>query len=303
MLCVVSILKISPEFKDGENTHFDIFVIANPGAAGYIDPMRERALIICMFLIPLAFSAGEKIDQFGIVSAGGRVPLLRQGETFRTSLQVESLRTRQGKGSVTWSFNFFLGGNLYHSIETESYSGFQEGDMWNFSLEKNFTVPLTAPPGDHRIEIILRDNNSGTVYEGSVYFYVTDEHESEAAAEAGDDGMAVFIGDVSVRLSSVGVRDGILVCTFIAENSRRESWLGFRDGLIVDSLGREHQAIIGGTIQGDGWGGLNLAAGIPMKGEVLFDSYAAGIEAIDLLEIQFDRGRKGQWRGIPKPYP
>jgi hypothetical protein len=40
-----------------------------------------------------------------------------------------------------------------------------------------------------------------------------------------------------------------------------------------------------------------------MKGEMLFDSYAAAIEKIVLLEVQFDGERKGQWREIPNPYP
>ncbi len=269
----------------------------------------RAAIIICMLLIPLALSAAEEIDQFGIVSAAAGSPVFRPGETFQTSFRADSLKSRQGKGSVTWSFRYYIDGNSDQLIDTGSYSGFQDGTSWQFFREKSFTVPSAAPVGKHRIEITLKDNNSGTVYSGSVHFSVAgipikdNEGLHSLSGRAGDAGLAILIGDVSVRLSSVGVRDGVLVCTFIVQNSKEDGWLGFLDGLIVDARGREHQAIIGGTIQGDGWGGLELAAGIPMKGEVLFDSHAAGIETIDMLEVQFDRDRKGQWREISNPYP
>jgi hypothetical protein len=263
-----------------------------------------------MLLIPLALFAAEEIDQFGIVPPGTGGRVFHPGETFQTIFQARGLKIRQGKGSVSWSFSCFMDGDLKHLIETESYSGFQNGTSWDFSREKSFTIPLEASPGNHRIEITLKDNNSGTVYRGSVFFFVSgapadgDAELTYASAESADDeGLRVLLGDVSVTLSSVGVREYVLVCTFIVQSNNKDVWLGFRDGLIVDVSGREHQAIIGGTIQGDGWGGLNLAAGIPMKGEMLFDSYAAAIEKIVLLEVQFDGERKGQWREIPNPYP
>ncbi|ADK80039.1 hypothetical protein Spirs_0905 [Sediminispirochaeta smaragdinae DSM 11293] len=283
----------------------------------------RRFVLLFFFLFFATFSVvGNEIDRFWIVeeddNSSGDVkqlvdPLFRPGETFKTLIVVNDLRIRQGKGSVSWNFKYYINGHLSHMTDTESYSGFQEGIDWHFRRERFFTIAPSALRGKHRIEIFLKDNNSGKIYHGAVHFEVGGKPITETTPPMASGGSreavepsrfepTILIDDISIRLSAVDVRNGHLVCTFLVSTELAGQWLGFSDALLVDSEGGRHEAIVGGTIRGDGGGGLDLVRGIPIKGEVFFDSWAAGLGHFALLEVHFDGDRTGRWRDISNPY-
>jgi hypothetical protein len=272
-------------------------------------PIRKSGLlfILCMAvaysLVSLSAYSAENRVRFSMVlndavsfhgDDESTAPSLSPGEHFQTLISIRNLKVRQGRGSVMWVYRYYVDGYLSHNFNTESYSGFQEGSEWDFYHQRSFTVDPLAGSGLHRIEIEVKDNNSGTVFRESIEFMVINRpftSEDHSSLEG-----------VSVKLTSVMVQNNVLVCTFIVTSHGGERWLNFRDGFFIDKSGRRHEAIVGGTVRGDGSGGLNLSADVPMRGEVHFDSFAALVERIETLIIHFGEEKSGQWKDIPVPY-
>jgi hypothetical protein len=291
--------------------------LLKPGNHGTVDPMQQPRRILYLFIIllgsisSLSLAAGDH-DFFSIAGAGTNSVIYYQpGERFQTVISLQGLEVRQSRGSVTWNFRYYINGHLSYITETESYSTYIDGDRWSFQRDKSFTIASTALRGKHRIAIFLKDNSSGLIYHDEIEFSVQgrpyERSSSQEAAvqsfkSASDASRTVWFKDVSVLLSAVFPQENKLYLQFILHCYDEERWFGFEDAYLVDGKGRRHEAIVGGTIKGNGWGGVDLVPGIPLKGEIHFDSYASGIDHIDVLEVQFHQGLVGRWGDIPVPF-
>lgn len=274
---------------------------------------RTLSLLFALFAFSGALAlAAQDHSLFTIAGAGANSSLYFQpGETFQSEIRVDGLQVRQGRGSVTWNFRYYINGHLSYITETESFSSYSEGETWQFRRMKEFTISPASLRGLHRISIFLKDNNSGLIYHDEIEFSVQGRpfepaKSQEAAVQsfksASDASRTVWFRDISVLLSAVFPQGDKLVCQFSVSCYNEERWIGFEDAFLIDGRGRRHEAIVGGTIKGNGWGGLDLVPGVPMRGEVHFDSYARDISRMDLLEVHFSQGQVGRWEKIEVPF-
>lgn len=274
-------------------------------------------LFSALFILASASLSAVELDRFWIVSGGAQSgasqrllhPVFQPGESFTTLFRLRDLDSEQGLGSVTWNFRYYVNGQLRFVSDTETYSSYQEG-LWSFERRKDFTISSDSMRGKHRIDLFFKDNVSGRICQGEVNFSVQGRpfqpsQSQEAAVESYISTSAayrtVWLKDVSVQLSSVHRESNQLVCTFLARSYGKDTWLGFEDGYIIDDSGKRHEAMVGGLIRSNGWGGLDLVAGISMKGSVYFDAYASDIRSIQILDIEFGGKEKGRWENIPVP--